>query len=85
MVVLIIFAILAAFIGGLVSILKGNFWCTQEGVQSSLIIDHPEVSKVLRINRNWINYAEVLVENTDSTRSTYLLNTNVLFNYSFEK
>lgn len=65
------------------TIVKGNFWLTEDGVLKDLQINYPEVSEILRVNRNIFSYSEIYVENEDGSRGTYELDTCVLFNYEF--
>lgn len=67
------------------SVAMGNFWCSQESIETSLTVDYPEVSKVLKVDRAWIGYTTVHAENQDGSRVTYNLDTNILFNYEFSQ
>jgi len=69
------------FVGGVV--IKGNQWFTEVGVLRELLVGHPEVKEILDTKRNVYGYSVIRVKNSDNSISTYLLDTDILFNYEF--
>lgn len=65
------------------AIFLGNLYCTQSSVLNTLQIDHPKITRVLKIDRNIFTYTIVYTENTDGYISKYFLNSSILFNYRF--
>ena len=61
---------------------SANFWYTEEGVLKALQFTHPGVTAIRWSQRNIYNYSEVFV-NEDGRPNAYLLDSNVLFNYTF--
>lgn len=82
MVVVTFFAIVVGWLGGACLIAKGNYWFTEDGIARELRVYYPSVNKILTTHRNVYEFSEVFVENNDGSRSRFLLDTNVLFNYT---
>lgn len=84
---LIIVIWLIGFVGMLLfyaTLLKGNFYYTQDGVLKALQFEKPNVTKILKTERNIWSYSRIFVEESGA-RKVYCLDTNVLFNYEFPK
>jgi len=77
--IIVVFAIL--FING---ILKGNQWYTEDGVLKSIQFEHPEVTEILKTERNIFDKSVIYVKEGGINR-VYLLDSNILFNYKIEE
>lgn len=82
-IVIAVIVIIIGWFGAGGIILKGNYWFTEESVLKELRIDYPNVSSILKTERNVYSYSKILVENKDGSRAIFLLDSNVLFNYKF--
>ena len=67
-----------------VTIAKGNFWYTDAGAFRQLQAEHPQVTELVKTERSVFDYSRITVREGDAQK-TYLLNTNILFNYSFSE
>lgn len=86
--IMIVFAICfiigVVFIAGIYrTLLKGNFWYTDEGVLKALQFERPNVTKILKTERNAWDYSRIIVQEEDFQK-IYYLDTNILFNYEFQ-
>ncbi len=81
----IVIAIIAIMIG-LLSIFviacKGNFWYTEAGVLKELQIDHPNVIRVLKTEKNIFDESVITVKEGDAIKD-YCLDTSIIWNYEF--
>lgn len=83
--IIVVFLAILLIVGGIYyTFLAGNFWFTRDGVLTTLQADHPEVSKIIKVNRGIWGKSKITVQENDQTK-VYLLNTNILFNYSLEE
>ena len=80
-IVVIFILVVVLGVGG---VLKGNYWFTEGGVLRELQLDYPDVSEILKTNRNVLARSVITIENADGSRSEYLLDANILFDYGFE-
>ncbi len=64
---------------------QGNYWYTEEGVLRELAIDHPEVAKIVKTERNVYADSVITAEQKDGQKVDYCLDTSVLWNYHFSK
>lgn len=84
----IILIIAGLVIGGYVLFysifLAGNFWCEPTSVEKQLVYEHPEVTKVVSINRGVFSDSRVLVTTKDGGSKTFCLDSNILWSYTFE-
>ena len=81
MIVVVIIAILASMIW-VFSLVSANFWCTDSGVERQLMGEHPQVTKMIKVERNIFTYSRVTaIEN--GQEKMFCLNSNLLFNYEF--
>ena len=62
-----------------------NFWFSEHTVLRELQADHPEVARILKVDRNISARSVITVENHDGSRSDFLLDTNILQDYTFER
>ena len=69
------------FVGG---IIMGNQWYTEDSVLKELKVEHPNVEHVISTERNLYAKSKILVQE-GGERATYLLDSDVLWNYKFEK
>ncbi len=85
LIVLAIFAIVVVGIWGfgVMTICKGNSWFTEDSALRELQVDHKNVAKVLKTERNVYSDSVIVVENRDGSRGTHCLDTDVLWNYKF--
>lgn len=70
---------------GVMTICQGNFWFVEDSVLRELRVDHQNVTKVLKVERNVFSDSVILVENRDGSRSTYCLDTDILWNFKFSE
>lgn len=85
---LIVVAILLIFVIGFGVIgtgLMGNYWYTHETVLDKLQVNHPEIVEVIDSNRNVWGRSEIIAEDSEGNRHTFLLDTNILFNHELEE
>lgn len=66
------------------TMLCANYWFTENGVLRELRAKHPNVTRILKVERNVFSYSRIVVEE-NGVRKEYLLDTNVLFNYEFRE
>jgi prepilin-type N-terminal cleavage/methylation domain-containing protein len=81
---LMIVIILISCITGAVAVCSGNMWFFKADVQQELKALHPELERISGTHRNVFADSVIKVENKDGSRSTYCLDSNVLFNHSLE-
>ncbi len=64
-----------------------DFWYTENGVFKELRAKHPEIKRIVIANRalHFIGDTIIVTENTDKTKTVYRLDSNIFFNYRFEK
>jgi len=79
---IIVVAIVATLVGG---VFTGNFWFTKDGVLRELKVDYPNVSHVLKSHRKVFSSSVITVENEDGSRTEFMLDADILFNYEFEE
>ncbi len=63
----------------------GNQYYTRDGVLSEVQVQNPGAKKVHSSKRRIFSSSEILVENTDGSRTSYLLDSNLLFNYDLQQ
>lgn len=87
LVVVIIIAVIIGGIGfGVIGVgICGNMYYSKEGVLDAIRVEDPQVEKILSSKRHVFASSEILVEKKDGTRVSYLLDSNLLFNYELEK
>lgn len=64
------------------TIVEGNFWFKEEGVLKSLQIEHSNITKIVKYERNVWQYSKIEVEEGGG-RKIYFLDTSILWNYKF--
>ncbi|MFW9880764.1 MAG: type II secretion system protein [Candidatus Thorarchaeota archaeon] len=82
LIVIACIAIVALVNIGVIALACGNYWYTEEGVERQLKIDHPNITRVLRTQRNVFSFSVITVEE-DGRRVEYCLDTGIFFNYEF--
>lgn len=83
-VVVMVFALFILLFGAVITgIGKGNFWFSESSVLRELQVNHPEVTRVLKTERNVYSDSVITIENKDGSRSDYCLDSDILWNYSF--
>ena len=60
---------------------SGNYWYTEGGVLKELQIDHPNVTEIVKTERNVFADSVIMVKE-DGVLHNYCLNSNALFNYT---
>ena len=63
----------------------GNMYYSEEGVLDAIRVEDPQAEKILSSKRHVFASSEILVEKKGGTRVSYLLDSNLLFNYDLEK
>lgn len=85
-VVFIIFVLFGAIGLGVIGVgLCGNMYYSKEEVLEAIRIKDPEAEKILSSKRHVFASSQILVQNTDGTHVSYLLDSNLLFNYDIKR
>jgi flagellar basal body-associated protein FliL len=86
-ILIIIFIIVVGVGGGLIIGvgIKGNQYFTQDGVLSAVQIQEPTAVRVVDTSRNVYNFSEVTVKLQSGEKETYLLDSNICFDYHLTK
>ncbi len=82
--ILIFMVFLPLIIGGPI-VARGNCWYNRDALVRELRVNHPAVSELLTTETHIIDPSIVVVENKDKSRDTYLLDSDILFNYKFTR
>jgi len=61
-----------------------NCWYTEAGVMQRLKANDTSVVELLNAQRNIFSKSVITVKMTDGSRRSYLLDTDILFNYNFK-
>lgn len=84
LIVLAIIAIVAAWIFGAVTLCRGNFWFSTNSVLRELKVEHPQVTEVLKTERNVFDKSVITVKE-NGLNHNYCLDTDILWNYKFSE
>jgi hypothetical protein len=79
---LVVLALLFMLCVALPALFAGNFYITEDGVLKAIQVHHPQAVSVLSVERCVFDYSIVIVANRDGSRSTYVVDSNILFNYT---
>jgi prepilin-type N-terminal cleavage/methylation domain-containing protein len=63
---------------------KGNMYFTEEGVLRELKVEHPGIEKVVKTERNIMDFSKLMVLEKGENK-TYCLDSDILFNYKFSE
>ena len=79
-ILVIVIGYLALYLGLICGIAMGNYWVSDEGALKAVQVDNPEVTEVVKIQRNIWDYSVVTVKNEFGKNVEFLLDTDVLWN-----
>jgi competence protein ComGC len=82
LIVLLILILAFGFI--ILSLAKANIYYTEADVLKKLQVENPSIEKIVDSTRNCVAYSEILVVDKQGNKTTYLLDTNILFNYKLK-
>ncbi len=68
-----------------VSLGMANFYFVEDVVLREIKAINPKVEKILITQRGVFSRSRIVVEESNGVQTTYLLDSNILFNYSFER
>lgn len=71
-------------VGFYTTLIKGNFWYSEDGVLRELRVDYPKVERVLKTTRNVFSDSEIVVAE-EGKEKTYYLDSDILWNYQFRQ
>ncbi len=66
-------------------VLAGNMYVTQESSLACIQFEDPTVSKIVKVERNVFAKTKVTAENEKGDRSSWLIDSNILFNLDCER
>lgn len=73
--------IVTSLVLGLTTLIRGNFWYTEESVLKALRSENPKIEEVTTVRNVW-DYSEVTAKEGDVYIIRYL-DSNILWNYTF--
>lgn len=62
----------------------GNMYYVEADVLRKIQVENPVIEKIVDSTRNCVSYSEILVSDKEGNKTTYLLDTNVLFSYKLK-
>lgn len=66
------------------TVIKGNFWYTKSGALEQLKNENPGIEKIVKSKRNIWRRSVFVIKEGEQIK-TFLLDTNILWNYKFEE
>ncbi|MFC1720749.1 prepilin-type N-terminal cleavage/methylation domain-containing protein [Patescibacteria group bacterium] len=82
-IVIIVIVVLGGYVFLMKTVCQGNFWFSGSSVLRELQLNHPNVVKVLKTERNVFDNSVITVEDKEGVRQKHCLDTDILWNYDF--